>query len=97
MQWQIQGRGAPLFLDQTEGRKKIFFETAPPTSLSEGLDLRRHWDVNNYADRGGCYPTRLKAGVDNNVAIPKQLSLSNLVSRASPPMPSLFSRNGQYY
>ena len=37
MQWQIQRRGPPLFLDQTEGRKKIFFETAP-LSLSEGLD-----------------------------------------------------------
>ena len=71
---RIQGRRPPLFLDQTEGRKKFFFETAPPTSLSEGLDLPRHWDVKNYADRGGCYPTRLKAEVDNNAAIPKQLS-----------------------
>ena len=77
---RIQGRRPPLFLDQTEGRKKFFFETAPPphptapTSLSEGLDLPRHWDVKNYADRGGCYPTSLKAEVDNNAAIPKQLS-----------------------
>ena len=70
---RIQGRRPPLFLDQTGGRKKFFFETAP-TSLSEGLDLPRHWDVKNYADRGGCYPTRLKAEVDNNAAIPKQLS-----------------------
>ena len=63
----MPGRRPPLFLDQTEGRKKLFFET-------EGLDLPRHWDVKNYADRGGCYPTRLKAEVDNNAAIPKQLS-----------------------
>ena len=27
---RIQGRRPPLFLDQTEGRKKFFFETAQP-------------------------------------------------------------------
>ena len=70
---RIQGRRPPLFLDQTEGRKNFFFETAP-FSLSEGMDPSRHWNVKNYADRGGCYPTRLKAEVDNNAAIPKQLS-----------------------
>lgn len=66
--------GAPLFLDQTEGRKKNFLGGTAPLSLSEGMDPSRHWNVKNYADRGGCYPTRLKTEVDNNAVIPKQLS-----------------------
>ena len=39
-QWRIQGRGAPLVLDQTEARgaEKMFLESSPP--LSKGLDDR---------------------------------------------------------
>ena len=40
-QWWIQGRGHPLFLDQTEARRaeEIFLETLPP-SLSQDLDVQ---------------------------------------------------------
>ena len=39
-QWRIQGRGAPLVLDQTEARgaEKMFLESSP--LLSKGLDDR---------------------------------------------------------
>ena len=73
MQRRIQGRGPGLLLDQIKGPKRNFFR-APPPPLSEGMDPPRQWDVKNYADRGGCYPTRLKAEVDNNAVIQKQLS-----------------------
>ena len=40
-----RGEGPPpLFLNQTEARRaeKVFFETAPPPPLSQGLDDRPH-------------------------------------------------------
>ena len=52
-QWRIQGRGAPLVLDQTEARgaEKMFLESSPP--LSKGLD-----------DRPTPPPPNLSQGVD---------------------------------
>ena len=52
------------------------------------MDLPCHWDVENYADRGGCYPTRLKAEVDYNAAVlnnwAKATSSPGLLHRCRP-------------
>ena len=69
MQRRIQGRGPGLLLDQMKGPKRNFFG-APPRS--EGLD--RPLRCEELSNRGRSYPTRVKAEVDNNAAIPKQLS-----------------------
>ena len=50
-QWRIHG-GAPLYLVQTEARKKIAFETAPPPPYLKvwirhcaAIPLRRFWRI----------------------------------------------------